>query len=142
LPNFAFGACGVLVSLMFWKVGAQAPEPFIAGACVGLLEGMLDLLGRRQNLPHLRKAETFGAAIFAFQHSPWTRAKDLVAFACLVVVGVFLARRAEQPALYSAVSMFLSFAAIYLLLRALILAPWCESSGVPSNTSLERTRER
>ena len=130
-----------MVTFLLWKAGSLAPEPFIAGACVGVLEGALDLLGRRQNLPHLRKAETFGAAIFAYQHSRWTRAKDLIAIACLVVIGIFVAGRVDQPWDDSAASMFLSFAAISFLLRALVLARWGEPNRLPSNTSLERTRE-
>jgi hypothetical protein len=140
-PNVAFGASGTVVSFMFWKAGSLAPDPFIAGVLVGVLEGALDLLGRRRNLPHLRRAETFGAAIFAYRHSPWTRAKDLIALACLVVIGLLVAGRVEQPGYYTAVSMFLSFAAVSFLLRALVLAPWGESDRLPSNTSLERTRE-
>jgi hypothetical protein len=142
LPILALGACGTVVSILLWKLGALSPEPFFAGACIGALEGMLELLGRRKNLLHLRKAETFGAAVVAYQHSAWTRAKDLVAIACLVAIGIFLARRLEQPAYHSVASMFLSFTAISFLLRALILAPWGESGGLPSNTSLERTRGR
>jgi hypothetical protein len=141
-PNLALGALGTGVTLVFWKTGSLAPEPFVAGACVGVLEGVLDLLGRRQNLPHLRKAQTFGAAIFAYRHSRWTRAKDLVALACLIVIGMVLADRIHQSGHYSAVSMFLSFAAVSFLLRALVLAPWGESARLPSNTSLERTRDR
>ena len=140
-PNLALGALGVVVTFVFWKTGSLAPEPFIAGACVGVLEGALDLLGRRQNLPHLRKAETFGAAIVAYQHSRWTRAKDLIALACLIVSGMFLTDRIEQSGHYSVVSMFLSFAAVSFLLRALVISPWGESGRLPSNTSLERTRE-
>ncbi len=115
MPNFAIGASGGVLSLVLWRVGALAPEPLVAGACVGLLEGMLDLLGRRQNLPHLRKAETFGAGIVAYQHSRWTRAKDLITFACLVVIAMFLVRRTEQSAHFSVVSMFISFASVSLL---------------------------
>ena len=138
----ALGALGAVVTVVFWKTGSLAPEPFIAGACVGVLEGVLDLLGRRQNLPHIRKAESFGAAIFAYQHSPWTRAKGLIAIACLIGIGIFVAGRLDQPGYYSAVSMILSFASVSFLLRALVLSPWGEPGRLPSNISLERTRER
>jgi hypothetical protein len=108
---------------------------------VGLLDGILGFLGRSRTLPHLRTAKTFGSAVVAYLHSPWTRARNMIAIACLVVLFAFLAPRSEQPASYSAMALFGSFGALSFLLRAIVLAPWGESGGLPSNKSLERTRE-
>jgi hypothetical protein len=109
---------------------------------VGLLDGALGLLGRRENLPYLRNAETFGAALFAYMKSPWTRARNMIAVGWLVVCGIVIAPRLEQPGASTVMVLFGSYAAIADLLRALVLAPWGGSGGLPSNTSLERTRDR
>jgi hypothetical protein len=111
------------------------------GALLGLLDGALEILGRRKTFPHLQKAETFGAVILAYMQSPWTRARNLIAVGGLVVLGIVLARRLEQPGYYTAMALFGSFGAVSYLCRALVLAPWGGSGGLPSNTSLERTRE-
>jgi hypothetical protein len=108
---------------------------------VGLLDGILGLLARRQILPYLRNAETFGAVTVADLHSPWTRARSMIALACLVGLGVVIARRLEQPGHYTAMTLFASFATISFLFRALVLAPWGDPGQLPSNTSLERTRD-
>ena len=108
---------------------------------MGLLDGVLGLLGRRRALPLLRNAETFGAAIVAYLQSPWTKLRDVIAIACLVALSVLLARRLEHPASSSVMVLFANYFGVSGLLRALILAPWGEPSALPSNTSLERTRE-
>ena len=131
LPNLGFAFCGALLAFIFWSLGARSFEPYIAGACVGLLDGVLGLLGRRATLPHLRTAATPGAAIMAYMHSPWTRARNLIGIGCLVVLGIILARRLEQRADFTAFSLFGSFATISFLLRALILAPWGNRAGCP-----------
>jgi hypothetical protein len=141
LPTLATAACGAILVLIFWALGARSPEPLFAGAIVGLLDGALGLLGRHENLPYLRKAETFGAALFAYMKSPWTRARNMIAAGCLVVLGIVIAPRLEQPGVYTVMVLFGSYAAIADLLRAPVLAPWGGSGGLPSNNSLERTRE-
>ena len=141
LPNLATAACGALLVVAFWSLGARSLEPFVAGASVGLLDGILGFLGRRQSLPYLRNAANFGAATFAYLQSPWTRARNMITVACLVILGVVIARQLEQPAHYSAMTLFASFATVSFLFRALILAPWGGPSQLPSNTALERTRE-
>ena len=142
LPNLVLAASvGVLV-LPFWIVGAHSPEPLIAGASVGLISGILTFLGRSKNLPHVRMANSLGAVILAEMHSPWTRGREMITVACLIVVGVVVARRVEQPGLYSAMMLIASCEAMSSLLRAMTLGSWGEPSQLPSNTSLERTRDR
>jgi hypothetical protein len=131
-----------VLGLAFWDWGGRAPEAVIAGACVGLLDGILGLLGRGRTLPHLRKAETFAAAVDAYRQSRWTYARNMIAIACLVVLGVVITRRLEQPAYYSALTLVMTYLALSDFLKALVLAPWGESRGLPSNTSFERTRDR
>ena len=141
LPNLARAAPYAVLCLAFWDLGGRAPDALIAGACVGLLDGILGFLGRGRTLPHLRKAETFAAAVDAYRQSRWTRARDVIAIVCLVVLGVVITRRLEQPAYYSALTLIMAYLALSDLLRALVLAPWGEPRVLPSNNSLERTRE-
>jgi hypothetical protein len=129
------------MALASWSWEARAPEPLIAGACLGLLDGILGLLGRRRTLPHLRKAVTFGAAISAYFKSRWTNLRDVIAITLLVFLDVLLSRRLVQPAPYTAFVLFASYFGVSGLFRALILAPWGESRELPANTSFERTRE-
>jgi hypothetical protein len=143
LPNLALAIPYAVLSLVFWDLGGRAPDALIAGACVGLLDGILGFLARSRTLPHLRKAETFAAAVDAYRQSRWTRARNMIAIASVVVLGVVISRRLEQPAYYSALTLIMTYFAASDLLKALVLAPWNESRGrLPSNTSLERTRER
>ena len=135
LPTLSAAACGAILASVFWALGARSPEPLLGGAIVGVLNGALGLIGRRENLPYLRKAETFGAALFAYMKSPWTRARNVIAVGCLVVLGIVIAPRLEQPAVYTVMVLFGSYSAVADLLRALVLAPWGSSGGLPSNTS-------
>ncbi len=141
LPNLGGAACAFIVALGMWSAGAKAPEPYVAGALVGVLHGILGILARGRTFLHLRNAESFGAVIFAQMQSRWTFARESICVAVLVVVGVLLAPGLDQPGLYSAMTMFFSFAAIESTLKALVLVSWSRSDGLPSNTSLERTRE-
>jgi hypothetical protein len=142
LPNLAAAVCAFALALVFWSAGAKTPEPFAAGALVGVLDGILGLLARRQTLAHLRNAESFGAVIVAHMQSPWTRARHIVDVVALIVVGVLLIPRLDQPVHYSVMTLFASFAAIESTLKALSLASTSRSIGWPSDTSLERTRDR
>ena len=142
LPHLGVALCDFVVVLGMWSAGAKEPEPIAAGAFVGFLHGILGLLARHRTLPHLRSAESFGAVVVARMQSRWTFAGGLISFAILIVGGVLLFPGLDQPVYYSAITTVLSFSAIASIIEASVLIFWSRPGGLPSNTSLERTRER
>ena len=57
-----------------------------AGALVGLVSGILDILSRRTIASQLRSAGNFGELMLAYQSSPWGRYKNLIVLALFVAL--------------------------------------------------------
>jgi len=137
-PNVGLSFCALAVVALLWVGGFRALEPAAIGGTVGIVDGLLTYLGRRDILPRVRTAMTPGAAMLVHMHSPWTRGRNTIAILVLVVMGAIFLPRLSEPLYVSAVKLLTGYGAVSYLLRALVLSQQGRYPYPPSNNSLQR----
>jgi hypothetical protein len=113
LPNAAIAAVYVaFVALAFYVEGGAVIPLATAGAAVGVLSALFEVLSRRDIAQRLRDARTLGEVILAYKFSPWGKFKNLIIVAGLVGAWFGAAPRAGIRILDSTVVLFSGFAFI------------------------------
>jgi hypothetical protein len=137
-PNLGLSVCAWALPVLFWLSEYKALEAMEIGGAVGVLDGLLTFLGRRQILPRVHTAITSRDALFVHMQSPWTRGRNTIAMLLMVVLGFVFLPRLPEPTLFSVVKLIAGYCVVSFFLRALVLARAGQYAQPPSNPSLER----
>jgi hypothetical protein len=143
-PNLGLAVCGLLPIVIFQALGIEPAALVGAGVLVGLLDGVLEYLGRRAVGRELHRARNFGEVLFTYAKSPWTRVRNLTCLAALLVTGAILVPRTHGSAVFATVYLFCGYTSSSFALRALVAWLWRTKYRRPlvtANNALERTRD-